>query len=182
MRFVVVVLVGFACRTPPEQSPQPRAADAGVDVSYDAAIAPDASTVVFGPCDWRHIDPRNPRCAIEHMPLMPCRDVNGPSNRFPKCIKDKVVVELPKPVVLAIKRFGAAAGDGRLPIIVDGGANHGINDRWRAEVIGTAGKVLLQGSATIVRVDSDEIEVLTKLSADEARELAASVRFSPPKP
>lgn len=174
MRFVVLVLFGFACRTPPEQSPQPRAADAGVDVSYDAAVEPDASTVVYGPCDWSAIEPKNPQCALEHMPLMHCRDVNGPNNRFPKCIPDKV--EDAKPIVLQIKRRDGAR------IIVDGGTNRGITKQWRAEVIAAKELPLRGGQATLIRVDADEIELLTKLHPEVVSLHAKGVRFSPPKP
>jgi hypothetical protein len=179
MRFVFGLLFACSSSAPRERSPQPPPADASIDAPVDAPA--DAASVVYGACDWNKPDPNNPRCAPEHMPLMRCRDVNGPNDRFPKCIEDTKVVEAPKPIVLGIKRRGEVTDRG-IRIIVDGGTNRGIDKSWRADLLDAKQRALHGGRATFVRLDPDEIEVLARISADQIDTLVKAVRFTPPKP
>lgn len=183
MRLAVLVTLMVACRTPHERSPQPRLADASVGVPVDAAVdAPvDAAiAMIEKPCDWNRPDPANPRCAPEHMPLMRCRDINGPNDRFPKCLADNKVVELKKePIVLKIKRRGTSTDQGTA-IVVDGGTNRGIDMSWRAQVVDAKQRAISGGQASIIRLDADEMEIVARLTADQVDMQAKGVRLTPP--
>lgn len=126
----------------------------------------DTPSVVYGACDWNTPDPNNPRCAPEHMPLMRCRDVNGPNDRFPKCIEDTKAVEEPQPIVLGIKRRGEVTDRGAR-IVVGGGTSRGVDESWRADVLEAKQRPLQGGQASFVRLDRDEIEVLARMPADQ---------------
>jgi hypothetical protein len=179
MRLAVALLVVVACRTPPERSPQPRLADASIDAAIDAS-ADAAVAEIDKPCDWNRPDPENPRCAPEHMPLMRCRDVNGPNDRFPKCLADDKVVELKKdPVVVKIKRRGALTDRGT-SIIVDGGSNRGVDKSWRVEVLDAKQRPLRGGQGSISRLDAEEMEIVVRLTPDQIDMQAKSVRLTPP--
>lgn len=179
MRFVFVVIFACSSGTRRERSPRPPSpADASIDGLANAPS--DATAEVYGACDWNEPDPNNPRCASEHMPLMRCRDVNGPNDRFPKCLEDKQVTEAPKPVVLGIKRRGEVTDRGA-HILVDGGTNRGIDKRWRAELVDAKQRPLRGGQASFVRLDPDEIEIRVRMSSDEIDKLAKAVRFTPPR-
>lgn len=178
MRFLVLLLV--ACSGTPKESPQPRPAPPPpIDAAVDATPPVDAELAFLGPCDWNKPDPKNPRCAPENMPLMPCRAVGGPNDRFPKCIPDKQPVVEVKPIVLAIKRHGEPTERG-IPIVVDGGTNRGIDKTWRALLVDKKDKPVAGGNLSITRLDPDEIEGLAKITPDQLELLVKAVRFSPP--
>lgn len=182
MRIMALVVILTACRTPHERSPKPPSVDAASDAPVDAPAdaAPDAPVAVYGACDWNKPDPANPRCAPDKMPVMRCRDINGPNARFPKCTEDnKVVVFAPKPVFVGIRRRGDVT-EGRVQIIVDGGTNRGIDAHWRAEIVDAKQHPLPGGQASIVRVDAEESEIVTRLSVDQIKQLAKGVVFTPP--
>jgi hypothetical protein len=114
------------------------------------------------------------------MPLMRCRDINGPNERFPKCLADNKVVELKRdPVILKIKRRGDFTDRG-IHIILDGGTKRGIDKSWRADVIDAKQHALPGGQATVVRLDADETEVVARLTADQIDMQAKGVRLTPP--
>ena len=175
MRFWIVLVV--ACSSTPKDPPPPLR-PTPIDAAIDAPPPVDAEVVVWGPCDWNKADSRNPRCAPENMPQMRCRDVNGPNDRFPKCIPDKQPVAVPDPIVLAIKRHGEPNGKG-ITIVVDGGTNRGIDKTWRAVLLDAKGMPLIGGALRITRLDPDEIEGLASVTGDQL-ELVKTVRFSPP--
>jgi hypothetical protein len=178
MRFAFVVLVACSPGTPREHSQHPPLAVTPIDEPADAAV--DASAVVYGACDWNRPDPKNPRCAPENMPLMRCRDVNGPNARFPKCIEDKKVVEVAKPIVLAIRRRGEVTDHGT-SILVEGGTNRGIDKSRAVVVLDAKQRPLRGGEASFVRLDPDEIEIVARLTADQIDTLARAVQFTPPR-
>jgi hypothetical protein len=183
MRAAIVVMLLVGCRTPHERSPQPKLADVSSDAGIDAAVDALSDTAfakVDGPCDWNRPDPDNPRCAPERMPLMRCRDINGPNDRFPKCLADDKVVELEKkPIVLEIKRRGTVTNHGTT-IVVAGATNRGIDKTWHAVVLDSKMRSIPGGQASITRIDGDEIEVVAHLTADQLDVLAKSVRLTPP--
>jgi hypothetical protein len=174
MRLAIVMLVACSS-TPRDPPPPPRAVP--VDAAIDAPIPIDATVASYGACNWNKPDSNNPRCAPEHMPLMYCRDVNGPNARFPKCIPDKPPVKATEPIVLKIKRRGEATERG-IPIVVDGGTNLGIDQTWRAMLLDVKTRAL-GGSPSFARVDPDEIELVVRLTSDQL-DRAKTVRFSPP--
>jgi hypothetical protein len=178
----VALVMVMACSGTPHDPPAPRATpvdnirDAASDDPIDAAPI-DAAVAYDRPCDWQRIDPSNPRCALEKMPLMRCRDVGGPSDRFPKCIEDKKAVVKPEPIVLAIKKRRERTERG-IPIVVDGGTNRGIDKTWRARLVDRT-KGVFSDSLEYARLDPDEIELLVQMPT-EWLDRASSVRFVPP--
>jgi len=166
MRLVLVLLAACSSGTPRDRTPQPVVTDAAPDAAPDATI--DAA--VTAP----------PHAAVAVITVR-CRDVNGPSPRFPTCIADPPAVEPPPPIVLGIKRRGAVTDRG-VHVVVDGGTRRGIDLRWRVELLDAAHRPLRGGRASFVRLDPDELEVIVRVTADEVDTLAKSVRFSPPPP
>jgi hypothetical protein len=111
---------------------------------------------------------------------MRCRDINGPNDRFPKCLADNKVIELKRePIVLKIKRRGAMSDRGTA-IIVEGGTNRGIDKTWRAQVIDAQQRPLPGGQASISRIEADEMEIVAALTADQVDMQARAVRLTPP--
>ena len=164
MRFALIVLVACS-NTPRERAPvaTPPPADASIDASIDAPI--DATP--------------EPDAPTAQVPLLQCRQVMGPSNRFPKCTEDGKVVELARPIELAILRHGTSSDQGT-PVVVDGGTNRGIDKSWRAVVLDAKQRPLPSGAATFVRLDRDTIELLVHMTPDELAARAKAVRFTPP--
>jgi hypothetical protein len=159
-RLALVALV--ACSSTPREHVvvPPPPADAATDAAIDARI--DAA-----------VEAPMPRHA-----MMRCRAINGPNNRFPKCVEGDKVIELARPIDLAILRHGASTDQGT-PVIVDGGTNRGITARWRATLLDAKQREM--GDATFIRLDPDQIEVLAPMAGERIDNFARTVRFTPPE-
>ena len=158
MRLWFVVVLVACSNTPRERAPIASSPDAMVVAGMDAAPAVrDAATT-------------------DAVQAMRCRDVNGPSERFPKCTEDGKVVELARPIVLAIQgRTATAQGTS---ISVDGGARRGIDKTWRATILDARQAELVE--ATLTKLDPDRIEVLAPIAIERVDNFARGVRFTPP--
>jgi hypothetical protein len=160
IRLALVALV--ACSSTPREHVvvPPPPADAATDAAIDARVV----DVVDAPM---------PKHA-----MMRCRAINGPNQRFPKCVEGDKVIELARPIDLAILRHGASTDRGT-PVIVDGGTNRGITDRWRATLLDARQREM--DDATFIRLDREEIEVLAPMAGERIDNFARTVRFTPPE-
>lgn len=103
---------------------------------------------------------------------------HGPSNRFPKCTEDGKIVELARPIELAIVGHGTSNDQGT-PVVVEGGTNRGIDKTWRATLLDANQREM--ADARIAGLEPDAIEVLAPMAAERIDNFARSVRFTPPE-
>lgn len=103
---------------------------------------------------------------------------HGPSNRFPKCTEGGKIVELARPIELAIVGHGTSNDHGT-PVVVEGGTNRGIDKTWRATLLDANQREM--ADARIAGLEPDAIEVLAPMAAERIDNFARSVRFTPPE-
>lgn len=159
MRFALVVLVACS-NTPRERAPIAPPPEASV--SPDTSAPEDAAAVAEPP-------PKPPT-------PMPCRSVNGPNQRFPKCLEHDKVVELARPIKLEIQSRSAQGADAST-IVVGGGTSVGIDKGWSAMLLDARDREIVE--ATVTKLERARIELVARIPVDRVENFARTVRFTP---